>query len=282
MARRILKTLVVFLLVILPFAGGILISRFSPYVEGNSIGQYASIVALISAVILAVVVLIVKYFKQSFEQPVLHGIILFCIVSPIIGIIGFAAPPDLSIKMLQHPEREHFRYSLLFLAALLFGLYALFVNRSHSLKLSKPFNWIIIVFFVLALAEMVWEFAHHYLYPEALKAWITEGKKADDFGKYYDNLTLITIGSLGRMIQFTLITWLAIRLYQLRKVNTWTPIVITIFSLLGVISATVILVTEMHIPKGFEILFLFFIPGIPFLLLYWLGVALLTKRLFGR
>jgi hypothetical protein len=33
----------------------------------------------------------------------------------------------------------------------------------------------------------------------------------------------------------------------------------------------------MNIPKGFEILFLFFIPGIPFLLLYWLEVGLLTK-----
>jgi hypothetical protein len=33
----------------------------------------------------------------------------------------------------------------------------------------------------------------------------------------------------------------------------------------------------MNIPKGFEILFLFFIPGMPFLLMYWLGVAILTK-----
>ncbi len=33
----------------------------------------------------------------------------------------------------------------------------------------------------------------------------------------------------------------------------------------------------MNMPKGFEFLFLLFIPGIPFFLLYWLGVALLTK-----
>jgi hypothetical protein len=39
----------------------------------------------------------------------------------------------------------------------------------------------------------------------------------------------------------------------------------------------VIYVTQFNIPKGFEILLFFFIPGFPFLLLYWLGVALLTK-----
>jgi hypothetical protein len=33
----------------------------------------------------------------------------------------------------------------------------------------------------------------------------------------------------------------------------------------------------MEIPKELGFLMLFFIPGLPFLIMYWIGVALLTK-----
>ncbi len=131
--------------------------------------------------------------------------------------------------------------------------------------------------FALAFAEFIWEFTHHYLYPEALKDWIKQGKNAEEFSKSYDNFNIIRIGVIGRFIQFISIIWLSIQLYKLRQIKIWSLILALIFSLLGIVSATVIYVTQMNIPKGFEILFLFFIPGIPFLLLYWLGVALLTS-----
>jgi hypothetical protein len=110
-----------------------------------------------------------------------------------------------------------------------------------------------------------------------MKEWINQGKNAEEFGKNYDNITIINIGVLGRLMQFSLIIWLSIHLYKLRHIKIWSPIITIILSLIGIVSAIVIYATQMHIPKGFEILFLFFIPGIPFLLLYWLGVGLLTK-----
>ena len=110
-----------------------------------------------------------------------------------------------------------------------------------------------------------------------MKEWIANGKKVEEFGKKYDNITIINIGVLGRLIQFSLMIWLSIHLYKLRHIKIWNPIVTILFSLLGIVSATVIYITQMNIPKGFEILFLFFIPGIPFLLLYWLGIGLLTQ-----
>ena len=110
-----------------------------------------------------------------------------------------------------------------------------------------------------------------------MKDWISQGKKIEDFAKYYDNTTIVNIGVLGRLIQFSLIMWLSIYFYKLRQVQVWSPIVSIIFSLLGIGTAVMIYFIQFNFPKGFEILMLFFIPGIPFFLLYWLGVALLTK-----
>ena len=130
--------------------------------------------------------------------------------------------------------------------------------------------------FIFAFAEYTWEFTHHYLYPEGLKEWLNQGKNVEEFGKNYDNFNLITIGVIGRYFQFLSVIWLSLHLYKLHRIKIWCPIINVIFSLLGIVSATLIFITKMNLPKGFEILFLLFIPGIPFFLLYWLGVGLLT------
>lgn len=131
--------------------------------------------------------------------------------------------------------------------------------------------------FFIAFVEFIWEFTHHYFYPEALKEWISEGKKAEDFGKNYDNINIINIGVIGRLLQFSSIIWLSIHLYKLRLIKIWHPIISSILGLLGIVSAIVIMITHFNIPKRFEILLIFFIPGFSFFLLYWLAVAILTK-----
>jgi hypothetical protein len=274
MKTKILTTLAVLILFILPFLTGIFIGKYSPYLEGNSFQTYVIILTIVSIVITSVVLLISKYLLPSFDRM---GILLFLLICPIIGIIGLVSPPDLSLKMLEHPEREHLRYILLFIAAILFGVFILLLFRSDSLKIKNTERGILALVFILAFAEFFWEFTHHYLYPEGLRAWIDQGKSVEEFGKNYDNFSIIRIGVIGRYIQFLSIIWLSSHLFKLRQIKVWSPILVIIFSLLGITSATVIYVTEMNIPKGFELLFLFFIPGIPFLLLYWLGIALLTN-----
>lgn len=277
MIKKILLILTALILVILPFLVGIPTSKYSPYVEANSFKTYVIIWTVISIAFASIVIAVLKYWTQSFGSLLVGGLLLFLLVCPIVGIIGLATAPDLSLKMLEHPEREHLRYIFLFIAAILFGVFFFFLLKSNSLKIKNVTRWIITVVFILAFAEFIWEFTHHYLYPEALKEWIDKGKNAEEFGKNYDNITIINIGVLGRLIQFSLIIWLSIHLYKSRHIKIWSPIITIILSLVGIISAIVIYVTQMNIPKGFEILFLFFIPGIPFLLLYWLGVGLLTQ-----
>jgi hypothetical protein len=277
MKRKVLTTLTAFILIILPFLIGNAIGKHSPYAEGNSFQTFVITWIAISIAFVSMVLLLVKYYLQSFERLVIVAVFYFLLISPIIGIIGLVEPPDLSLKMLDHPEREHLRYIFLFIGAILFGAAALVLFTSNSLKIIKSTKWIVTVLFILAFVEFIWEFTHHFLYPEALKEWITQGNSAEEFGKNYDNVTVINIGVIGRLIQFSIIIWLSLHLYKLRQIKLWYPILSLIFSLLGIVSASVIYITQMNIPKGFEILFLFFIPGIPFLLFYWLGVALLTK-----
>ncbi|WP_028525009.1 hypothetical protein [Runella limosa] len=277
MKRKAISILTTFVLVILPFLVVIAIGRYSPYVEGNNFLRYVTICSVISVAIVTLIVLFWHYSARSVEGVPVGSIFLFLMVCPLIDIFGLVAPPDLSLKMLEHPEREHLRYIFLFIAAILFGGFGLSLWMSDSWKDRNLMRGVIAVVFILAFVEFIWEFRHHYLYPEAMKEWISQGKKVEDFAKHYDNTTIVNIGVLGRLIQFSLIIWLSVYFYKLRQVQVWFPIVSIIFSLLGIVSATMIYFIQFNFPKGFEILMLFFIPGIPFFLLYWLGVALLTK-----
>ena len=277
MKMKIAETLIVLILIILPFLVGLPISKYSPYIEGNNFQTYVFICTAFSIALVAAVVFVFKYFFQPFESIRVGGALLFLLFCPIVGIFALAAAPDLSLKMLEHPEREHIRYSFLFVAALLFGGFIFMLWRSKTFTISKLTKWIMFVVFIFAFAEFIWEFTHHYLYPEALKEWISQGKNFEEFGKYYDNFNVIIMGVLGRYFQFISVIWLSVYLYKLQRIRIWSPILSIGLSTLGIISATVILITNMNLPKGFEILFLFFIPGIPFILLYLLGVALLTK-----
>lgn len=277
MTKKILITLTVLILIILPFLLAIPVSRYSPYIETNSIRTYVIISTAISVAAAAVVLLLLKRFYQPSQKIPVGGALLFLLLCPLTGIFGLASAPDLSLKMLEHPEREHLRYTFLFTALILFGGFILLLYKSGLSQIKKSAKWIITVILAVAFAEYTWEFSHHYLYPEGLKDWVSQGKDAADFDKNYDNIIILNIGAAGRYFQFAAVVWLSYHFYKLRRIKIWCPIINTIFSLLGIASAAVASVHGFPFPKRFEFLMLFFIPGIPFFLLYWLGVALLTK-----
>ena len=135
MKKKILITLTVLVLIILPFLMAVAISKYSPYVEANSFQRYVIICTVISIAIVSVVLLLFKRFQQSLEKTSVGGILLFLLLCPLVGIYGLASAPALSLRMLEHPEREHFRYSLLFIALILFGGFILFLFRSNSLTI---------------------------------------------------------------------------------------------------------------------------------------------------
>ncbi len=154
MKRKILTTLTVLVLIILPFLLSIVISKYSPYVEGNGFQTYVIIWAVISIAIVSIIILLFKYLNQSFGKILVGGALLFLLVCPIFGIYGLASAADVSLKMLEHPEREHLRYSLLFIALILFAGFMLLLFRSNSLKIKKSTRWIMAVNFYFRLSRI--------------------------------------------------------------------------------------------------------------------------------
>ena len=278
MNRKIVTTLVVLILVILPFLCAIAISPYSPYAETNSFRAYLIISAAVSIASILIVLRLLSYFHGSFEKIPVGGIILFLLLYPLVVIFGLASGPDLSLKMLEHPEREHLRYIMLFVALILFGGFVWWLYTYEALEIRKSTKWILAIILASAFAEYTWEFTHHYLYPEGLKEWVSQGKNAQDFSEHYDNIkTVRNLAVFGRYFQFMVVLWLSFHFYRLKQIKIWCLILNTLFSLLGITSATLVFINGFNFPKGFEFLMLFFIPGIAFFLLYWLGVALLTK-----
>src|SRR5574343_728033 len=269
MKTKIVNSLLTLLLVFLPFIFGSLLGKHSPYQAQNPILTYILIWSVFTIVYTMVVL---RFTVNKMAIP------LLLMVCPLIGIVGMLAPPDLSLAMLDHPEREHLRYFFLFMGSFLFSVFFILHIKLNAGKLSKLSRYIMTSVFLMAFIELLWELTHHYLYPEALAGWIAEGKKLEDFSKSYDNISVINAGVLGRLLQFFLISWLSIQLYTSRLSKLWSPVLTLFISLLGIVSAVVVYFTEMNFPKGFEFLFLFFIPGMPFLILYWIGVAVVRKH----
>ncbi|MFT3679229.1 MAG: hypothetical protein QM791_03085 [Ferruginibacter sp.] len=273
MVKKILKIIAVILLILLVFPASNILVRYSPYFNGNSLGSYI-IACLVYAAAAFIIVLLIT--NKDLSKPLFAGgMLLFFCGLVMSGIGGLGAPPDFSPAMLQHPEREHYRYTCLLICALLFTAAFLIIIKSQWNVFPQWNRWILL-FVIPAIAELFWEFTHHYFYAENLQAWIEQGKNAAGFAADYDNMTGIKCGAIGRCFQYTVVAWLALILLQRRLVKTWAFIAVAFFCLLGVISGISIFVTSMHLPKSMEILFIFFIPGIPFILLYWTGIAVLT------
>ncbi|MFT3794189.1 hypothetical protein [Flavobacterium sp.] len=281
MIWKMLRILLTLILILFPFWGGALISGYTPYKEGNSVAHYAIIYCTVIIVAALILFYLTFRFKNAFIQPVLPGIILFFIGVIMLGIAGLAAGPDLSVKMLEHPEREHFRYVLLSVGAFLFCFYFINLFIGQALNLKAFSKGLMIVLFAVSMAEMLWEFNHHYHYPEGLKLWIESGHKAEDFNKNYDNHDVGSIGAVGRLAIYSLILWLSVGMYKMRKINLWNPILTAFFCGLGILSSITTFAYfkfGIEMPKEMGFLIVFFIPGIPFLILYWIGIAMLTRK----
>jgi hypothetical protein len=274
MLRRIFNIIVGILVGLLPFLASSLMSKHSPYYDNNTFKVYIPI-CIAYAFLSGLVIYVIK--DKELPKPLVYGgVLLFYLGACIASIFGLGAPPDLSVTMLQHPEREHFRYFMLSIALLLFGGAFTLIIREKWDALSNWNKWIIL-FFIVAMAEMCWEFYHHYHYPENLKLWMDQGKNADDFVKTYDNFSLLRFGATGRFFQYTLVAWLSFILLRYHHIKMWSFLLLLLFCFIGIFAAVFIFLNGLVFPQNLQILFMFFIPGLPFILLYWLGVALLSK-----
>ncbi len=274
---RILKIAVIILLLPIPFFGASdnILKKFSPYFDGNGAGMYI-LVSIVCGLISCIAVYFVT--NKTLPNPLLYaGAVLFLIGVSMTSVWGLGAQPDFSPNMLKHPEREHLRYALLFLNALLFAAAFILVIRYRWNELSK-WHKIIVLLFILAFVEMIWEFQHHFFLGSHLQVWINEGKKTEDFMVNYSPEMSVRIGGLCRFFQYTTIAWLALILVQNKRIKKWVLIIIAVFCAAGMVTGASVFVLGFASFEKLKALMLFFIPAGPFAALYWIGLSLLTTK----
>ncbi len=274
MFQKIVRIIALVLLAVLPFIGTVLMIKFSPYATEKTLTSYIFMGFLL--IVVALSVLLVAVNKKLAKPFLLGGVLLFVIGAIMASVLGLGAPPPFGDALLKHPEREQYRYVLLFINALLFAGGFFLIAKNKQKEFGK-WNILLMVLFVPAIAEMIWEFYHHFSASDNLKLWMDQGKKVDDFQKKYDNPSIIRLGAIGRWFQFCFLTVFIIALYRCRSIRIWSLIPLTLLSFIGIVSASVIFIYGFPLPKALEPLFVFFIPGLPFILLFWLGVSVLTK-----
>lgn len=277
--KRILYAIAVLVLLVLPYYGSKPMTLFSPYFNNNEWGTF---IALWFAYLLVSVVAGWLLAIKTLPRPLLWGgFAWYMIGAALAAVMGLAAPPDFGPAMLEYPEREHFRYVFLLIAALLTVTGIVQVLRHKWREMPRWNRWIIIPL-IPSLVEIFWEFTHQYLAYYGLKEWVGQGNNAADFGAHYFTLSVLDFGAFGRICQYVLIAWLALILVQGRNMEKWAFAVIVFFCMAGLTSSIIIITKGLHMPQGLEFLFLFFIPAAPLCLLYWEGLALLTTRAFPR
>lgn len=281
MWKKILSFVISVILIIAPILGvQILLQKFSS-VTSQNLTSY-----ILACVIYALASSIILYFVLNKNLPkalLLGGEFLF-----LGGAIATAAialrEPDMSPTVLQNTTRDHFRYLILFLLAVI-NCYAFFkILKPLWNDLPNIHKWILPIF-ILATIGFFYEFIHQYFYSDNLKNWIDTGKNAADFNSiYFDNFNTKTFG-LGRVFQYLSIGWLGLILVRLNKIKKWSMVIFALLCTIGLfvgfrlvtIDATLVTKGEAF-PKGWEILNLFVLPAAPFLILYWTSIALLTKQ----
>lgn len=272
MLLKLLKIIVLVLLVLMPFLSAALwLGKFSPYFDGNSLGIYITLSIFNSVVYLLFLLPVINKYLP--KQLLFAGILLFCIGIVMASVAGLVSPPDFSVAMLKHPEREHLRYVLLFLGALLFIGAIIFFRQPEFGK----WNILLLVCFIPAIAELLWEFYHHYFFAENLKAWIDRGNNADKFMDHYSGFAAIKLGTIGRFFQYSCIAILSYVLNRYNYIRNWSFAVLLLLCGTGIFVSVFIFFYGFSLPGPFQAFMLFFIPGGQLLILYWLGISLLTK-----
>ncbi|MCF6130581.1 hypothetical protein L1S35_12925 [Flavobacterium sp. AS60] len=269
---KILKFIGSLFLFLLPFVGVVFLFGHSPYTEGNSLSTFAILNFVYAIISVGLLLLLVN--KNLPKQLLLGYVLLYLLGAVIAGVLGLGEP-DFSVNMLQHTEREHYRYIILTLAALLFAAGFILIIKNRWDKFAN-WNKLIVLLFIAAVAEFLWEFNMNYHYAENLQLWVNEGKNAADFEAHYQ-LPGLPIGGVGRIIEYTLIIWLGLILAKSYLMKKWSFVLLTIYCLLGVYTGIRVYIYGFDFPDNIKFLLFFFIPAGPILALYWMSVALLTK-----
>jgi hypothetical protein len=247
-------------------------SKYTPYKPDAS---FTVFVLLNMGYVVASLLILWALGDRGLPAPLrAGGIFLFLIGAVMASIVGLATAPDFSEVVFQHPEREYFRYIALGIGACCLGVATPFLVGYF--KGTKQLWALLLGLLVPSVLEMLWEFHHQFSYADELRVWMDQGHKSSDFNVHYFNDTIVKIGAVARILQYSSILCLLVLLRQAMRMPIGVILILSLFGLAALSVNVFILVKGLEFPKGYEAMFLAFIPGLPFILLYWISAGILA------
>lgn len=256
MVKKILRTLVIVLLVILPYST--VLSNFSPYWTDHSFNDF-----LIASVIFSIIILLLGKSITNNRT----GIVFF-----ILGIIAgpplMLGPPEESPRLMERISEEHFRYGMLIFATILFTAGSISILKKRWQYISGIQKAIAIPLSIAAIL-MLWDNCSSYQLSTELKLWTQSGKSAEDFFLRYDYQEIFR--TTGRTLIYILTAWLSFITLKAGWIYKWTCITLSVFCGIGFIFFLLFNFA------GNEFYFPFMVPAIALAPAYWLGIALISR-----
>ncbi len=258
---KFLKISSIILLVILPFST--ILSNFSPYWTTT----YTFKDFLTASFILAVVSWLLGWFISS-PGSNKGGIYLF-VLGSVIGPPLMLGPPEEFAKLLERISEEHFRYSMLLFATILFATGFIAIIKQYRYKISTIQKFISIPF-IISVILMIWDNYSSYNLSKEMNTWVSSGKNADDFILQYDYHEFIRTS--GRTLVYLSTVWLSWILFRNASIPKWTTIILTIFCGIGIICFFLF----NFISPAFY--FPMMVPAFVLAPAYWLGITLISRE----
>lgn len=262
MGLKILRTIGIVLLAILPYST--VLCNFSPYLTTTHTFQDY----LVASLVFAIISLILGWLISSRKLFTSWGFFFF-----ILGLLTappfMLGTPEVSPILLERITEEHFRYGLLLLSTLAFGIgvaVIMFRNWQHIILVNK----FILIPIVLCFILMVWDNITSYNFSAELMKWKEAGKDTAAFFPGYDFHEFWR--TLGRTLIYIIIPWLSLILIKRGSIKKGQMIFLSSFSLIGI---AFFFLTNF---VGMQFYFPFMVPAVALAPAYWLGLMLIGLR----
>lgn len=262
MVLKILRIIAVIVLAIMPFST--VLSGFSPYwVKEHTFQDF-----LLASLVFAIVSIFLGLFISKGRMLKNSGFLFFflgLIIAPPLMI----GPPEETQRLLERISEEHFRYGMLLIASLFFGVGFIMILKTLQKEKSNQHKLIYIPL-IICFVLLIWDNFTSYNFSAELKDWISEGNRAEDFFPGYDFNVLIR--TFGRSLIYILIIWLSVILFKSKLIKKWQAIFLCMFSTIGIIF---FFLTNF---VGMQFYFPFMVPAIALAPAFWLGLMLIVNK----
>lgn len=266
--KKLFNIIINAILVLIPFFP-ILENFFPNQVDNSTFGSYLLHCLVISVLMLVLMLISTRDYVSSFFGLKLTAILLF-ILGMIVMIPLHLGPPRSDESLIVSSYIEKTRYALLIIAVVIVYI-AIFLFLKKFWTRLNTFEKLITIPLIAGLPFLLWDNYDSFMFTEKLNDWKNSGKDSKDFFLQYV-IIYENWRATGRILLYISTIWFAIILMHHSLIKKWKGIIITIFSIIGVLFCFGFLFVNS------DLYFPFMVPAVVIAPLYWLGLSILNEK----